>query len=70
MYSSYVSPSNTSTELMAPLSPSHAQEEEIIVKVHYTTTRALVMERNASFKHLEEMICEKFARPLGSVSLW
>ena len=50
--------------------PPCAQEDEIIVKVHYTSTRSLVVERSASFKHLEELICEKFGRPLGSVTVW
>jgi neutrophil factor 2 len=62
-------PSVRSTGTSSP-SISPEEEEEIFVKVHYTSTRALVVDRRITLKDLEETVCKKFERPIGTVSLW
>ena len=72
----YLSTKNSSSSLKnishfyITISLLTSQEEEIFVKVHYTSTRALVVDRHITLKDLEETVCKKFERPIGTVSLW
>lgn len=40
------------------------------VKVHYATTRALRVSVFIGYNQLQSLICKKFERPDGSLTLW
>lgn len=51
-----------------PLTP--LQASTITVKVHYSTTRAVRISSTITYQQLQHLICKKFERPEGSLTLW
>ena len=52
------------------LSPSPLQPGMMTVKVHYSTTRAVRVSSSITYQQLQLLICKKFDRPEGSLTLW
>ncbi len=50
--------------------PPSPMSDAVTVKIHYTSTRAIRISKSTNLQKLSGLVCKKFEKQEGSLSLW